>query len=117
MNPVLPEIGAARRARLSGRAFALASASLFIASCQKPANKTAEATAEPSGKSAAATAERPAPPRQEVNCLGANECKGKSACHVAGGHACAGQNECKGKGWLRLPRAACDRAGGKPLEG
>ena len=52
-----------------------------------------------------------------VHCLGIHECKGKSACHVAGGHACAGQNECKGKGWIDVPRADCAARGGKILEG
>ena len=56
-------------------------------------------------------------PSDTVQCLGIHECKGKSACHVAGGHACAGQNECKGKGWISVPRAECTARGGKVLAG
>ena len=56
-------------------------------------------------------------PSDTVQCLGIHECKGKSACHVAGGHACAGQNACKGKGWISVPRAECTARGGKVLAG
>jgi len=82
-------------------------AALFLAACQEKASAPLPLQAAPaaSGKS------------DTVQCLGIHECKGKSACHVAGGHACAGQNECKGKGWISVPRAECASRGGKVLEG
>ena len=58
---------------------------------------------------------RKAPAQDErqalVNCQGANACKAKSLCHTAK-NMCAGQNACKGQGWIDLPRAACEAAGG-----
>ena len=58
----------------------------------------------------------PAPTGDNVHCLGVHECKGKSECHVAGGHACVGQNECKGKGWISLPKQECLKKGGTVLD-
>ena len=80
-------------------------AALFLAACQDKAS------------SPTMPAELPKAKGDTVQCLGIHECKGKSACHVAGGHACAGQNECKGKGWISVPRAECSSRGGKVLEG
>ena len=40
----------------------------------------------------------------EVNCAGANACKGMGDCGGKG-HSCAGQNACKGQGWVKLPSA------------
>jgi len=37
--------------------------------------------------------------RADVECPGANACKGKSACKTASS-ACKGQNACKGKGFI-----------------
>jgi len=34
-----------------------------------------------------------------VKCIGANSCKGQSACQSAR-NSCKGQNSCKGKGWI-----------------
>ena len=48
-----------------------------------------------------------------VKCVGINECKGKGGCAHAGGNSCAGQNSCKGKGMLEVPKAECDKKGGK----
>lgn len=48
----------------------------------------------------------------KVKCAGVNECKGHGACAGAG-NSCAGQNGCKGKGVLMLPKAECDKKGGK----
>ena len=85
--------------------WALSAAALFLAACQQKSSAPAPMGAAPVEKSG-----------DNVQCLGIHECKGKSACHVAGGHACAGQNECKGKGWISVPRAECTSRGGKVLE-
>ncbi len=45
-------------------------------------------------------------------CMGANACKGQSACATAT-NACQGQNSCKGQGFLIMTKAQCDKAGGK----
>ena len=45
------------------------------------------------------------------HCMGANACKGKSACKTAD-NACAGQNACKGKGFTEMTKAECDAAKG-----
>jgi hypothetical protein len=79
---------------------AVAVAGLFVAGCGKSGEEAPPATA--ASETAAA----------EVNCLGINECKGQSACNVAGGHACAGQNECKGKGWIKASAEDCTAKGG-----
>ena len=106
---------------------AVSAALLFLAACESSGTEskaTTSAQGEPEGSntpkaSAAAAApekaDEPAP--DTVNCLGIHECKGKSACHVVGGHACAGQNDCKGKGWIVVPKAECEAKGGKILEG
>ena len=38
--------------------------------------------------------------RADVDCPGANACKGQSACKTATS-ACKGQNACKGKGFIK----------------
>ena len=50
-------------------------------------------------------------------CLGANACKGQSACATAT-NACKGLNSCKGKGFLKMTKAECDKVGGtfEPIE-
>lgn len=50
-----------------------------------------------------------------VNCLGINECKGKSMCHTEK-HSCAGQNACKGQGWIDVTSADCTAKGGKIVQ-
>ncbi len=45
-------------------------------------------------------------------CMGANACKGQSACATAT-NACQGMNACKGKGYLVMTRAECEKAGGR----
>jgi len=45
------------------------------------------------------------------HCVGANACKGQSACKTAT-NACAGQNACKGKGFTEASEADCKAAGG-----
>lgn len=44
-------------------------------------------------------------------CVGANSCKGHSACKTATS-SCKGLNACKGQGFLEMTRAQCDEAGG-----
>ncbi len=44
-------------------------------------------------------------------CMGANACKGQSACATAS-NACKGMNACKGQGFLEMTKAECDKAGG-----
>lgn len=41
-------------------------------------------------------------------CVGANSCKGKTACSTAGANECAGKNGCKGKGWVEKTKTDCD---------
>ncbi|HEX6957710.1 MAG TPA: hypothetical protein VF194_06960 [Ferrovibrio sp.] len=53
------------------------------------------------------------PAEAAVKCIGANACKGESACQTANS-ACKGLNACKGQGFTELPdAAACQAAGGK----
>lgn len=44
-------------------------------------------------------------------CVGANSCKGQSACKTAAS-TCKGENSCKGKGFLEMSKADCDLAEG-----
>jgi hypothetical protein len=107
-----------------GSYLAMSVAALFSAGCEREsAHGNAETQAEPKEGKGAATESAAASMEKArsatgstVPCLGIHECKGKSACHVAGGHACAGQNECKGKGWIQVPRAECEAKGGKILD-
>ena len=51
----------------------------------------------------------------EGHCIGANACKGQSACKGAS-NACKGQNSCKGTGWTAAANAQdCTAKGGKVL--
>jgi len=45
----------------------------------------------------------------KVKCMGANACKGQSACKTAT-NSCKGQNSCKGKGYAEMTQAECDAA-------
>ena len=48
----------------------------------------------------------------EVKCVGANACKGHSACKTATTE-CKGQNNCKGQGFvMAADEAACTEMGG-----
>ena len=48
----------------------------------------------------------------EVKCIGANTCKGQSACKTATSE-CKGLNDCGGKGFIMAAdEAACMEAGG-----
>jgi len=54
-----------------------------------------------------------APAKAAVKCMGANACKGMSACMTAS-TACKGMNACKGQGWIEAKDAAeCVSKGGK----
>ena len=46
------------------------------------------------------------------HCVGANSCKGESACKTANS-SCKGQNACKGQGFTQTTKAECDEAGGE----
>jgi hypothetical protein len=48
----------------------------------------------------------------EGHCIGANACKGQSACK-GGNHACKGQNACKGQGFSAMTKDKCAAAKGK----
>ena len=46
-------------------------------------------------------------------CIGANACKGQSACSTNG---CSGTNACKGQGYLELTKAECEKIPGTKFE-
>lgn len=46
------------------------------------------------------------------HCIGANACKGQSACK-GGNHACKGLNACKGQGFAAMTKDKCAAAKGK----
>jgi hypothetical protein len=48
-------------------------------------------------------------------CIGANACKGQSACQTAS-NGCSGQNACKGQGYLELTKEECDKIEGAKFE-
>jgi len=49
------------------------------------------------------------------HCMGANACKGKSACKTAT-NECAGHNACKGKGYLEMTKEECEKIEGATFE-
>jgi hypothetical protein len=101
--------------KTAGTCLALGVATIFAGACDRsPAAKEQGSSATGTDKPAAAMPA--APTGEQVKCLGIHECKGQSACHVAGGHACAGQNACKGKGWISVTKADCDLKGGKVID-
>ena len=100
-----------------GALLAVSVAALFVTACEKTPAGPAAGGPMPSAQGAAKPGESDSPEKTTVQCLGIHECKGKSACHIAGGHTCAGQNSCKGKGWISVSRAECDAKGGKVLDG
>jgi len=60
----------------------------------------------------AAAVVAPASAQSTVKCIGANSCKGTSACKTAAS-ACKGMNACKGQGWTEQKDTdACKKAGG-----
>lgn len=52
---------------------------------------------------------------EKGHCMGANACKGKSACKTAT-NACAGQNACKGKGFSEMTKEECEKIEGAKFE-
>ena len=48
----------------------------------------------------------------DVKCFGVNKCKGQNDCKTAK-NSCKGQSACKGQGFLKMSKAACDKAEGK----
>jgi uncharacterized membrane protein len=47
------------------------------------------------------------------HCIGANACKGQSACSA---NNCAGTNACKGQGYLEMTKKECDQIPGTRFE-
>ena len=79
----------------SGSSIAVAAAALILAGAV-------------TGPASAATGEK-------GHCVGANACKGKSACKTAS-NDCAGLNACKGKGYLEMTKEECDKIEGAKFE-
>ena len=52
----------------------------------------------------------------EGKCVGANACKGQSACK-GGANSCKGQNACKGQGFSATSEKACAAMGAKFVKG
>jgi hypothetical protein len=50
-----------------------------------------------------------------VACLGANSCKGQSACKSFD-HDCQAMNSCKGKGFVLIAEDECKQKGGKVID-
>lgn len=50
-----------------------------------------------------------------VACLGANSCKGQSACKSFN-HDCQAMNSCKGKGFVLITEDQCKQKGGKVID-
>lgn len=49
------------------------------------------------------------------HCVGANACKGQSACKTAN-NACKGHNACKGQGYLEMTAEECAKVEGAKFE-
>jgi len=49
------------------------------------------------------------------HCMGANACKGKSACKTAS-NECKGMNACKGQGFVEMTEAECAKVEGATFE-
>jgi hypothetical protein len=73
---------------------------------------TAVALAFISGAASAADAPGSSAQAPKLKCLGANSCKGQSACKTAT-NDCQGKNACKGKGYIITEDAkSCEAKGG-----
>jgi uncharacterized membrane protein len=79
----------------SGAALATAAAMLLLSGAVEAHNDTAD---EAKGK-----------------CVGANACKGQSAC-ATGSNSCHATNSCKGQGWLEMSKAECEKIAGAKFE-
>jgi hypothetical protein len=85
------------KTKVAGTILAVAAATMFMAS----ATHAQEATSSSSGQQA------------QVKCVGANDCKGQSACKTATS-AGPGQNSCKGQGLaMTSTKKECTDKGGK----
>ena len=60
---------------------------------------------------AGATMSSPTYAAGEGKCVGANACKGQSACK-GGANSCKGQNACKGQGFSAMTKEKCEEAMG-----
>ena len=65
---------------------------------------------------AGATMSSPTYAAGEGKCVGANACKGQSACK-GGANACKGQNACKGTGFSMASEKQCAAIGAKFVKG
>lgn len=83
------------RDRITGLTLAAAAAAIFAATPM-----VASASAHQSAEQA------------QGHCIGANSCKGQSACKTASS-GCQGQNACKGQGFTQTTKTECDTAGGE----
>jgi hypothetical protein len=52
---------------------------------------------------------------EKGHCMGANACKGQSACKTEA-NACGGQNACKGKGFTEMTKEECEKIEGAKFE-
>ena len=52
---------------------------------------------------------------EKGHCMGANACKGTSACKTAA-NECAGHNACKGKGFSEMTKEECEKIEGAKFE-
>jgi hypothetical protein len=82
----------------SGAALAAAAAGLMIAGASISTSFAADAAMDAKG-----------------HCMGANACKGTSACKTAA-NACAGKNACKGQGFTEATKADCEKIQGAKFE-
>jgi hypothetical protein len=82
----------------SGAALAAAAAGLLVAGSSISTSFAADAAMDAKG-----------------HCVGANTCKGTSACKTAA-NACAGKNACKGKGFTEATKADCEKIQGAKFE-
>ena len=65
------------------------------------------------GQDSSSGQSKPQPPL--VACLGANGCKGQSACKSFN-HDCQGMNSCRGKGFVLIAEDECKQKGGKIID-
>lgn len=61
---------------------------------------------------AGATMSTPSYAASNGHCIGANACKGQSACK-GGNHSCKGLNACKGQGFAAMTKSQCSKAKGE----
>ena len=64
---------------------------------------------------AGAVASAPRAEDAKGHCVGANACKGQSAC-ASSSNGCSGENACKGQGFLEMTKEDCDKIQGATFE-